>query len=85
MKKVTVREQALLADIGALQRELTAVENAFDLVSDESLIEACIYQRKALLARYDHCIRRAKELGLDCLPRLKEWKEVLPLTRKQEG
>jgi len=39
-------------------------EQLFDLVDDDDLIEAIIYEQKALTSRYSYLIKRAKEESL---------------------
>ena len=40
----------------------------FELECDENLIEACIYQREALQARYRYLLGTARRKGISCEP-----------------
>lgn len=37
----------------------------FNFVSDQELVESCVYEISALKAKYNYLLRRAKELGED--------------------
>jgi len=56
------REQ-LIRDIRQVRRELEAAHAYFALESDEDLLDAAIYQREALQARYRYLLRLARETG----------------------
>ncbi len=45
---------------------LRVVEDAFNSVVDEKLIESCIYEQKALLLRIEYLIRLAAENNISC-------------------
>lgn len=53
-------EISLLAEIKDVQRQLSCTERWFQMESDEDLIDACIYQREVLNARYRYLMRKAK-------------------------
>jgi len=54
------REQ-LIRDIREVRRQLEAAHAYFALETDEDLLDAAIYQREALQARYRYLLRLAKE------------------------
>jgi len=59
----TSRER-LIEDMRDVRRQLEAVQSYFALESDEDLLDAAIYQREALHARYRYLLRLAKQANL---------------------
>ena len=57
-------ENDLLTSIRDICRRLELADARFEMESDDDLIEACIYEREALRARYRYLLRRAKEQGV---------------------
>ena len=53
----------LIEDIREVRRQLEGVHAVFALESDEDLLDAAIYQREALQARYRYLLRLARETG----------------------
>ena len=51
----------LIRDIREVRRQLEAVHACFALETDEDLLDAAIYQREALQARYRYLLRLARE------------------------
>lgn len=47
-----------------INQRMKEQEHLFDLVEDEDLIEAIIYEQKALYSRYTYLIKKAKEDSL---------------------
>lgn len=45
---------------------LRAVEDTFNSVVDEKLIESCIYEQKSLLLRVEYLIKLAAENNISC-------------------
>lgn len=50
----------ILDEISDVCKQLRCTDRWFDIESDHDLIEACIYQREELLARYRYLMRVAK-------------------------
>jgi len=50
----------LIRDIREVRRQLEAVHASFALETDEDLLDAAIYQREALQARYRYLLRQAR-------------------------
>jgi hypothetical protein len=48
---------ALQDELYRLNEQLSLLDERFDLVEDDDLIEALIYERKALYSRYSHLIK----------------------------
>ena len=63
-KNNTIDEQGgLLREIREVRRQLEAVYAFFAMEADEDLLDAAIYQREALQARYRYLLRLAREQG----------------------
>ena len=56
----------LLDDIESCVTKLSKVRERYDLVCEDELIEALIYEEKALYARYSYLLRMAREQGIQC-------------------
>ena len=56
----------LLSDIETCVTKINKVRERFDLVCEDELIEALIYEEKALYARYSYLLRIAREQGIQC-------------------
>ncbi len=63
-QKTDVDEQKLLSEIKDVSRLLAYNECWFQLESDEDLIDACIYQREELQARYRYLLNLARQKGV---------------------
>ncbi|MCL2633730.1 MAG: YaaL family protein [Oscillospiraceae bacterium] len=48
-------------ELDKLTERIQKQEQLFDLIEDEDLIEAIIYEHKALQARYAYLIKKARE------------------------
>ncbi len=59
-----ISEQELLGDIDDVLTELSRCRRSFNLVTDNDLIDAVIYEELALTARYAYLIRQARENGI---------------------
>ena len=62
---------ALLVEIREVCRQLELANARFDMQSDDDLIDACIYEQKALRARYRYLLGQIREQGLHA-PRVYE-------------
>lgn len=56
----------LIEDIDFTVARLAQIQESFDLVSDNELVEAAIYEELALKARYAFLLRQAKEKKIQC-------------------
>ncbi|MDR2686851.1 MAG: YaaL family protein [Oscillospiraceae bacterium] len=66
MKKKEARQDErgrLIEDIREVRRQLEGNHALFALETDEDLLDAAIYQREALQARYRYLLRLARETG----------------------
>lgn len=59
--KAAPQEDPLIEEIRHVRGQLDAVHTYFSLESDEDLLEAAIYHREALQARYRYLLRLARE------------------------
>ena len=66
-KKDPKQEQmrAISEEIRIVSDALEAADAGFNEVSDEDLLEAIIYERSALRARYSFLIKELKRIGSD--------------------
>lgn len=68
LKRAILRPQAednpTLDAIRDIYQRMTAIESQFSLQEDHDLIEACIFEMKALRAQYRFLLRRAKDEGI---------------------
>lgn len=64
-KAEMVREEEpsrkLLEEIQDVREQIACNEDWFSVELDEDLIEACVYQGKALQARYRYLLRKARQ------------------------
>ena len=58
--KKTVTNFALQDELIQINEELQKQDELFDMVDDEDLIEAIIYEKKALISRYNYLIKKAR-------------------------
>lgn len=56
----------LVREIGIICDKMRKNEQLFDLAESDELIEAVIYEQKALQARYSFLLRTARECGIVC-------------------
>ena len=59
---------ALISEIREVERKLAYTEDWFAIEKDENLIDACIYERESLCARYRYLIGLARREGLSAYP-----------------
>ena len=58
----------LISEIREVERKRAYTEEWFSLEKDENLIDACIYERESLCARYRYLISLAKRQGISSHP-----------------
>ena len=66
VEKSDADKQKLLLEIKEISRLLVYNEYWFQLESNTDLIDACIYQREELQARYRYLLSEAKKCGVSC-------------------
>lgn len=55
-----IRQNTLVSDIEAVVRQIQANRERFNLVSDEDLVDALIYEHNALQAQYRYLLKCAR-------------------------
>jgi hypothetical protein len=58
----------ILDEIREVSRLLAYNDCWFQYECDDNLIDACIFQREELSARYRYLLEKAKQLGVSCDP-----------------
>ena len=56
----------LLEDLDFVSERLERIRESYDMTSEPELVEALIYEEKALRSRFDYLIRTAKEKNISC-------------------
>jgi len=56
-----INKEKLRDELSLLTERMQKQEQLFDLIEDEDLIEAIIYEQKAINARYSYLIKKARE------------------------
>jgi len=59
-KKRDTHHDELIEEIRDTEKQLINIEKCFSSVSDNDLIDACIYQRESLCARYRYLMSKAR-------------------------
>jgi parvulin-like peptidyl-prolyl isomerase len=57
----TIQQSQLQDELIQINERLQQQDELFDLVDDEDLIEAIIYEQKALRSRFSYLIKKARE------------------------
>ena len=58
------RRRSFIEELERCTEQLEKVRKDYDMVWEDELIEALIYEEKALFARYAYLLRKAKENGI---------------------
>ena len=58
--------QQLLADLDFVSARLERIRESYDMTAEPELVDALIYEEKALRSRFDYLIRIAKEKNISC-------------------
>ena len=56
----------LLEDLDHVSLRLEQIRESYDMTSEPELVDALIYEEKALKSRFDYLIRIAKEKNISC-------------------
>ena len=59
-KKRDYETDELIEEIRNTERQLINIEKCFSSVSDDNLIDACIFERESLCARYRYLLSKAR-------------------------
>ncbi len=63
-KKLSKDDAELLRTVESLRRELDAVHNSLNNVTEPMLIDSCIYELKAVTMKYQYYLGIVKSKGL---------------------
>lgn len=58
----------LVSDLAYVCNRLREIRAAYDLVCEDELVEAMIYEEKSLMSKYSYLLRIAKERKLTNIP-----------------
>ena len=56
----------LLDDLDFVSERLERIRESYDMTAEPELVDALIYEEKALRSRFDYLIRVAKEKNISC-------------------
>ena len=63
------RENKMVVDdLNYIRSRLENIRAAYDMVSDEELVDALIFEEKALMSRFSYLLRVARERGISNIP-----------------
>lgn len=65
---ILTRNRLFQDEINSVSSQMACVDTWFQLEEDQDLVEACIYQKESLAARYRYLIRKAKESNISLSP-----------------
>lgn len=56
----------ILEDLDFVSQRLAQIQESYDMTAEPELVDALIYEEKALRSRFDYLIRIAKEKNIKC-------------------
>ncbi len=59
-------KKQLLEDIDHVSERLEHIRQSYDMTAEPELVDALIYEEKAMRSRFDYLIRVAKENNIKC-------------------
>ena len=62
----------ILEDLDYVSERLERIRESYDMTSEPELVDALIYEEKALRSRFDYLIRIAKEKNIKCRISIRE-------------
>ncbi|MCH5192872.1 MAG: DUF2508 family protein [Oscillospiraceae bacterium] len=62
----------LLDDLDFVSNRLERIRESYDMTAEPELVDALIYEEKALQSRFDYLIRVAKEKNIKCRVGIRE-------------
>ncbi|MCL2109307.1 MAG: DUF2508 family protein [Oscillospiraceae bacterium] len=57
--------EELREEMAELSAKMQKYEQQFNMTDNEDLIEALIYEQKAMQSRFSHLVKQAREVGLE--------------------
>ena len=61
-------QQSIIEEIREVCRQMACIDTWFQMENDDDLIEACIYEREVLKAKYRYLIKRARVKNISSMP-----------------
>lgn len=65
-KPAVSEDEKLLIELSDLRYQIEVCNERFNLLSDDDLTEACIYELSALQSRYRYLLKRVKDSHIRC-------------------
>ena len=65
-------DKQIIEDITYVCSRLRSIRASYDMVCEDELVEAMIYEEKALLSKYSYLLRVAKERSLTNIPAISQ-------------
>ncbi|MDQ5983286.1 MAG: hypothetical protein RUMPE_00287 [Eubacteriales bacterium SKADARSKE-1] len=65
---ISINSQLFQDEINSVSSQMACVDTWFQMEEDQDLVEACIYQKESLAARYRYLIKKAKESHISLSP-----------------
>lgn len=65
-KPVKTEDELLIMELASVREQIEICRARFDLLSDEDLTEACIYELSALQSKYRYLLKKVKESHIHC-------------------
>lgn len=62
----------ILEDLDFVSQRLLRIQESYDMTAEPELVDALIYEEKALRSRFDYLIRIAKEKNIKCTIGIRE-------------
>ena len=59
-----IHAKNILDEISLIKTKMEILDSCFNLAEDEDVVEACIFEQKALATRYSHLLKLAKNMNL---------------------
>ena len=59
-------KKQLLEDLDLVSERLENIRQSYDMTAEPELVDALIYEEKAMRSRFDYLIRVAKENNIKC-------------------
>lgn len=65
-KDTDAKISPIISEINEVTAALDSIHSKFDFETNPDMIDACIYEERALLSRYRHLILLAKQYNINC-------------------
>lgn len=65
-KPAPTEDERLLLELSSLRDQIEACNERFNLLSDEDLTDACIYELSSLQSKYRYLLKKVKDSHIRC-------------------